>query len=457
VVLIGAGHYLEKRGKRVAESEAFTKAAKKRIARSDAFAEVVEKRIKQSEGLAKAAEKRTLRQTGLRAVARQAQKPLMVLTAISAAWLLATGKAHATTAIDPEGEDPIMAAMRHLAGTDNAVPEPLSTMIENDEELRRLVAHAAEGGDLSAAQRVAAERAAQLLAQNSDQFSHEEIEALLTAAQAAAQEAPLLEPTVDQLKKVAAGHGAAAGEQESGEPGVMAGAPAQLVGASENVQRLWDALTGTEGVFIDASFAKKFQAQIGDDLSEEELAALFDVLTMSESEITDPDELLALLKALLDAKRRAAAEVPGERAAGPEPGKSTDAKSGEKTVEESHGERILPAPTGELGTEDMLELLRSELTERPASDWPSVPGVLRLRRRLVSADAASKGQMGRLLTLNDTGEQCLQYLKVRQLDVDTVEFIAASPFVCKRGSDFVTQPSPVVLGQTYRLVGKSGN
>src|SRR5690606_40837065 len=66
---------------------------------------------------------------------------ISVLTAVSAAYLLASGEAQAAPI--GGGEDPLLMAMKALAGKNQAVPEPLRTLIENDAELRRAVAEAA--------------------------------------------------------------------------------------------------------------------------------------------------------------------------------------------------------------------------------------------------------------------------------------------------------------------------
>ncbi len=212
-------------------------------------------------------------------VVAKVSKALGVLTVVAFLVLLSD---EASAASVLSGDDPLVALLRK-AKQDDAIPEPLLTMIANDERLREIAEDAARSGNLSAAQTAANNHAAQIISENlhKDKITYEEIETLLIASQGL-ESVTSLKPTVEKLqaasKQLAAGTTEVEGETATSgsireESGVSRGAPAKLPGASANVQRLWDAITGKgpEGIPIDDKFAQKFQAQFGNEFYEAKL------------------------------------------------------------------------------------------------------------------------------------------------------------------------------------------
>jgi hypothetical protein len=181
---------------------------------------------------------------------------------------------------------------------------------------------------------------------------------------------------------------------------------------------------------VDASFAERFKAQLGSELSDQELAALLAVLN---DDPTDPDQLLAQLRARLEALRHPTQGQSGTSAPRP----------GARISEGIENQGAPAAPAGGLDTEQTVSELRKALAERPASEWPSTPGAMMMRSPPGAAD-------GLLFARNAQGERCLQRVLFDRPGAGRLRFTAASPQVCTRDGAFVTAPSALVLGKEYR-------
>jgi hypothetical protein len=397
---------------------------------------------------------------------------LALLGVIVGAYLMATDQAEASVGLS--GDDPLMFLVKQLALEGDPIPEPLRTMLENDEEFRRIVEEAAGEGGLPAAQRAAADHAAQILSDNIDQFSNEEIEALLSASQAAGSQAPYLEPTVERLKAEARYRGVEVDEEavagagpggpsaapagapgearEGGEgegSGAGMGAPRELEGVTPNVQRLWKVLTDeTRGLPLDRTFAQEFKEQIG-DLSEQQLNDLFETLVDVEGE-PDPYEVLRKLKARLDEPEPTSEPKPegGAETEKDEPGAEP---GGEPEIAEgSTIERLEPLAGGGLNTEQALEDLKQDFKNLPATDWPAE--VRRWRYKPFTEEPKPRAQVQ---YRNRDGQRCLQYAEIELISrvekIVTIQVKATSPAICEVGGELLTYRGSVQVGENVDL------
>jgi Domain of unknown function (DUF4157) len=135
---------------------------------------------------------------------------------------LAEGRAEASPGLD-EG-DPIEA----LFGKGSALPPELKEMVEADPKLKQLVTDGAKTGDFTAAQEDASRQAMQVVNDNLDQFTDEELAQMFAVTESATTVAPSLAPTAAGLKKALEAHRAAkaaggSGQSPGGDPGKTAG------------------------------------------------------------------------------------------------------------------------------------------------------------------------------------------------------------------------------------------
>lgn len=117
------------------------------------------------------------------------------------AILLASGKAEASISLEG-GKDPLEAFFEAMEQDGVAVPDELKEVIQNDPELKRMVEEAAKKGSLSEAQKELAGQQSQLINDNLDQFSEEELQMLITSSEVVNEHSQdgIPATTVEQLK-----------------------------------------------------------------------------------------------------------------------------------------------------------------------------------------------------------------------------------------------------------------
>jgi Domain of unknown function (DUF4157) len=124
-------------------------------------------------------------------------------SAAAAIILLASGKAEAK--INFEGNDPILQLFESMSQSGKPVPKEIQELIESDPELKEKMKKALKkGGDATALQQELSQEMMKILVEHTDQFTKEELEAILTSNEAVQGSLPQGEITVEQLKAMAA-------------------------------------------------------------------------------------------------------------------------------------------------------------------------------------------------------------------------------------------------------------
>jgi hypothetical protein len=163
---------------------------------------------------------------------------VQVATALAAVVLL-TGDAQAEVSFGGEGKDPLVALFEYLESNGTPVPPELRERIEANPELQQRLRKAASAGDLSDVQKELMKQTTQVINDNLDQFSDEDLRRLAEAAEiASGGQAGGQAPTVAELKRgiqqarqtkrqqagtAGKGKGTGEGGTESGEGGTESG------------------------------------------------------------------------------------------------------------------------------------------------------------------------------------------------------------------------------------------
>ncbi len=147
--------------------------------------------------------------------------PVAVMTALMAALLAAAAKKAGTRALGPamvvlaiilvangaeasvglEGDDAIDAMIKMSKSKGIDIPDDLKEAIKKDPELKRIMTQAAQTGDASDAQRQLGEQLTRTIVENRDQFSDEELEAILKLSEGSQGSIPNGKVTVEAIKK----------------------------------------------------------------------------------------------------------------------------------------------------------------------------------------------------------------------------------------------------------------
>jgi hypothetical protein len=322
-----------------------------------------------------------------RLAARRAGGPAYAAAALLAtAALLASGRAEARISL--EGRDPIEALFDSMAQHGTPAPPELQRIIENDPELRRIVEEAVRTGNVSEAQLELNRRMVGLVEANINQFSREELETLLTAAESAQGTLPEGDITVDRLHQALAQAraqgtgGEAAGSGTGGEGGGAVVAREaqerypylshdmrqQLTEAPDQVRQLFEAMTSGlgGGPRVTDEAVRRFLRTVPADLTVAEARQLIGQLHRVEDEPLD--EILARLESAARALR-------GERRSEVEPraGEGERAEEAEPIPEQAREPgRSAGAPEGTVTREEYIaQMLR--IIENYADGWDSVP------------------------------------------------------------------------------------
>ena len=139
---------------------------------------------------------------------------LAAATAIAVVVLLSKG---AEASVGLEGEDPIETLLKSADARGQHIPDDIKDAMRKDPELRKLLEKAAKTGKVDEAQREAAEKLTRLVAAHRDEFTEEELDALLKATEGAKGAMPNGDMTVESVKK------AIAAKKKGGSPSAPAG------------------------------------------------------------------------------------------------------------------------------------------------------------------------------------------------------------------------------------------
>ena len=242
------------------------------------------------------------------------------------------------------GESPITALFRAMRERGTPVPPELQQMIEADPELKQIFEKAATTGDLTAAQQELNRRMVEVVNDNLDQFSEEDLRVLLQATEATGTQTSA--PTVEQLRAAidrakrgpaggSTGPAPGAGEQtgpapapRAEPPGVADPSPAPSgtthrlpPGTPGPVRSLFDAMVGKEsggGPRVTDEAVARFLQTVPADLTEDEVGQLVEQLRSAQGQSLE--EILGALggaiQSLRSGERR---EATGEEAEIPTP------------------------------------------------------------------------------------------------------------------------------------------
>ena len=183
---------------------------------------------------------------------RAAGGPAYAVAALIATLaLLPSGRVEA--GISLEGRDPIEALFESMAQQGVPPPPELQRIIKSDPELRRIVEQAVRTGNVSEAQLELNRRIVELVEANINQFSRDELEMLLTAAESARGTLPRGDVTVDRLRQTLAqarARGAGGATGGPSQPGTRAPETAEPETAAPIPERALEAVSGAPEAHI---------------------------------------------------------------------------------------------------------------------------------------------------------------------------------------------------------------
>ncbi|HWS90093.1 MAG TPA: DUF4157 domain-containing protein [Pyrinomonadaceae bacterium] len=201
---------------------------------------------------------------------------------IAAALILVANGAEASVGL--EGDDPLEALFKMSADKGQPIPEELKEAIKQDPALKKILEDAARGGNFSEAQAQLGVKMTQVIIENRDQFTEEEIQELLKATEANQGALPNGPVTAETLRlaleakragakpggggkgpgdSAGTGAGGTGGKKDEGTPAAPpaggAGGPATAPALEGPAKRLADALLGgsADGLKIDAAGREK--------------------------------------------------------------------------------------------------------------------------------------------------------------------------------------------------------
>ena len=275
---------------------------------------------------------------------KKAIGPVVYAEALAMVVLLASGRVEAKPSL--EGTDPLEGLYKVMTEKGQPPSPELKQLLESDPKLAEAIRKAARTGDVTAAQEELSKRTMQVIEDNLDQFSDDELEQLL----AQQEKAPLPggEVTVERLKRTLAGRragtGSGTGDRKgagpdptrppapapapapaTAEPGPTAkaapgpaGTPlpreaqARLAAAGAPVERLWRGVTGEGGkgrVPASPELLDEFlrRVSITPPLTDAEVEGLL-AAAIPAAETTDRAALLAAvdeaMRALVEARKQ---------------------------------------------------------------------------------------------------------------------------------------------------------
>jgi hypothetical protein len=165
----------------------------------------------------------TIKQSGGKMAARAVTRNPYAAAALAAVVILVVLTTDAELAFAGEGDDLITGLLKAIESNGVKVPADIRKAIESDPKLKaRLEALAKQGGDPSEKAKKAAAELLKMIEDNKEQFSQEDLEALVTLMELGvgkkyAEQAPTLEKLKQQLDKVKSGQQPdLAGDQSGG-------------------------------------------------------------------------------------------------------------------------------------------------------------------------------------------------------------------------------------------------
>lgn len=267
------------------------------------------------------------------------RKVKAALAAVAAIVLLSSSTASAQFKPGAEGQDPIVALFEMMAANGTPAPPELRERIENNPALRKKLEKSLRSGDLTAAQKALNEDMIKLIGENEEEFTDEELEALLTASELASGDLPQSAKTVSELqaalqRRGAGGPGGGAGsegapsseqpapkrvppeptpgeERTPAEPEAHEKTPSErwISDAPPPVKRLFDEMVkrGTGGPRVTTEVARRFREALP-ELTAAEADQLIDRIQPAEGQTVDA--ILTQLSAALRTIRQEGKEKP---------------------------------------------------------------------------------------------------------------------------------------------------
>lgn len=272
--------------------------------------------------------------TAIRNVPRMAVRRALVYAEAAAALALVVLYSSRVEARVGPGESPLETIFEAMRTDGIEVPPELRERIENDPALRATLEQAAQTGDLSAAQQQLASQMMQVIADNPDAFSEEDLRMLAAATETASGGDASVQPTVETLRAaiearsrgepiddIVGGSASATGPAEPDSsadaggradsvPGETTTEPLpgisdelnQRLASNPEIRRLFDAMTGHgEGPAVSAEVVERFLAIVPTDLNPDEAGRLITNLQAVAGQTAD--EILASLQVAVGSLR----------------------------------------------------------------------------------------------------------------------------------------------------------
>lgn len=240
-----------------------------------------------------------VKQLAKRGAGAAVQRALVYAEVAAAAVLLISGKAEAS--FDGEGASPLEALYTVMASSGAEVPPELREMIEQDEELKELMVEAMQSGDPSEVQEKINERIMEIMQENPDEFTSEDLKILMRAAEASSGAATEPPENAEELRAaIEAARAGKTGPGKKGEggtqagpkegapqekhPGLSAEAQQQLAQAPDQVRRFFDAMISDKGLPLTDEFVRRFLETVPPGLTEDQASKLIEMLQPYQGE-----------------------------------------------------------------------------------------------------------------------------------------------------------------------------
>ncbi|MGJ8677423.1 MAG: eCIS core domain-containing protein [Akkermansiaceae bacterium] len=165
----------------------------------------------------------------------------------SMAILLSSEDAQASLSIDPtnpDSRDPIAALIEYLSSNGVGAPDELRQYLDSRPELKSRLEEAMQNNDLEGVSRELQAQTSQLISDNLDQFTEDELEALLTGTEGMQAGNPDMAPTVESLREsLSAERGSGGNNHGSSEGGASGGSEEGSSSAGEETEVARGAVT----------------------------------------------------------------------------------------------------------------------------------------------------------------------------------------------------------------------
>jgi hypothetical protein len=245
---------------------------------------------------------------------------MRVASVVALVILLGSGKAEAKISLT--GDDPLEALFKAMEQDGVTVPDEVKEMINKDPELKKMIEESAKnGGKLTDVQKAVAKKYTEYINQHIDEFSKEELEAILSSTGTVSDQMPAdvdveaikkaIKDKIDKKDAEAGGTGKGGGSKDSNEkpteekpvPKLSEASQKTLKEAKPEVKNLFDAwLKKQEGgtVKLTDEIIAKFFGSIPVDLSKEDSDFLIAHLAPGGT----LDESLATLKQAIEDRKK---------------------------------------------------------------------------------------------------------------------------------------------------------